>query len=145
MKDSRDYGIHLINEVVKNHKFQQQIKESTLEVIKSDDIKQCSIDILKHVVLHPTTKSYVSKLMMEVFTETGARDKMIEALSSATLEAITDQATTSHIGALFTKTAGNAEVQEEAKQILINNNIFNLLTLNIPNSLGLYSQSKNVI
>lgn len=76
IKDSRDFGILLINEVIKDETFRKEIKDISLQIIRTEEIKQTSIDIIKHVVTHPTTRSYVIKLMVDVLTNTQAKDVM---------------------------------------------------------------------
>lgn len=48
IEESRQFGIDIMNEVVKDSDFQKDLKASTLTIVKSDDVKQASTDLLKN-------------------------------------------------------------------------------------------------
>lgn len=48
IEESRQFGIDMMNEVVKDSEFQKDLKASTLTIVKSDDVKQASTDLLKN-------------------------------------------------------------------------------------------------
>mmetsp|Transcript_25601 Transcript_25601/g.29411 ORF Transcript_25601/g.29411 Transcript_25601/m.29411 type:complete len:280 (+) Transcript_25601:40-879(+) len=72
--ESKRFGIDLINDVCKDSVFQLEIKKSSLKIVKHDDIKHASVDLLKEVVHHPTTKFFVTKMMKDVMQYTEARE-----------------------------------------------------------------------
>lgn len=139
LKESRDYGIDLINEVIKDPNFQKVIKRTSIDIVQHDDIKSRSIDIIQHIVTHPTTHSNVTRLMNQVFTETYAKDALIDVLTESTIEAVTDAETITNMGELFNKIGADKGVQQAATKSLVHTNLFNLVTLNIPSTVVNFS------
>lgn len=48
IEESREYGISLMNGVVKDKKFIQNTKKLSLDVVKHESVKQASISLMKH-------------------------------------------------------------------------------------------------
>lgn len=125
VKESRIYGIELINDVVKDPQFQRDCKIMSLSVVRHDDVKKASVELLKHCVNHNTTQTYVKNLMKQVMTKTNTNDLLISTLCDAVLECVHSPETIKHLGRLFNKIGANEIVQAEAKNSLLYGNILN--------------------
>ena len=124
VEDSRKYGIDLINDVVKDPVFQRETKRSSLILVKHDDVKKASVDLLKELVHHPTSKSYVTSLMKDVMTTTQAKEVAIKQLGKSVMLGVQKPETNKHLGKLFNTVASKSEFQEEAKFSLIYKNLY---------------------
>ena len=77
--------------------------------------------------------------MNEVFTQTYAKEAIIETLADSALDAVRDPATVGNIGGLFNAAIADKAIQQEAKASLVHRNLFNLVTLNIPSTFANFS------
>lgn len=124
VQDSRTYGIQLINYVVKDPAFQRETKKSSLALVKHDDVKKASVDLLKELVNHPTSKSCVTSMMKDAILTTPAKEVAIKLLASSVMLAVQKKETNKHLGNLFNTIAAQSEFQEEAKSSLIYQNLY---------------------
>lgn len=125
VKKSRTYGIELINDVVKDPEFQRDCKIMSLTVVRHDDVKKASVELLKDCVNHTTTQTFVKNLMKQVMTKTKTNDILISSLCDAVIHCVHLPETIKHLGNLFNKVAANEVVLSEAKSSLLYGNIMN--------------------
>lgn len=124
VRESREYGIDLINDVVKDSEFQNELKKTTLSIVKDDDVKQASVDLLKHCVNHNTIQFFVKKLNTEVMTQTYAKDALIQTLTEGVIRAVQKPETTKHLGNLFNTVAAIDVVKNEATNSIVYKNLY---------------------
>ena len=124
VQDSRKYGIELINDVVKDPVFQRETKKSSLLIVRHDDVKRASVDLLKELVHHPTSKSCVTSMMKDTMLTTPAKEVAIKQLGNAVMLAVQKKETNKHLGKLFNTIAAQSEFQEEAKASLLYQNLY---------------------
>ncbi|CAI2368606.1 unnamed protein product [Moneuplotes crassus] len=123
IEESREYGISLMNGVVKDKKFIQNTKKLSLDVVKHESVKQASISLMKHCVNHTTAQHYAKVLLTDAVIKTQALDVMISSITDAVIKAVQKPETNSHLGLMMIKIIKNEEVANEAKDSLIYSNL----------------------
>jgi hypothetical protein len=125
VKKSRTYGIELINDVVMDQQFQKASKVLSLAVVRHDDVKKASVDLLIHCVNHNTTQTFVKTLMKQVMIQSNTHEVLKSSLCDAVLQAVYMPETNGHLGTLFHTVAAMEVVQTEMKNSLLYENVSN--------------------
>lgn len=129
IKESRNFGIDLINEAIKDKNFKLCIKQSSLKIVRDEIVKNASIDLIKFWVSHNTIQTYVKALVTDAIINTDAKTALIDSLVEGVIKAVKMPQTNGHIGKLFTRAVEYDIVKNEAKDHLIYNNIYGWISL----------------
>ena len=122
IKESRDYGITLMKEVVKDKLFLQNTKKLSLEVLRQPEIKNLSKNFLKNSINHVTVQHFVKILMKEAFLQTEAKQALIDLVTEAVILAVRKPETNGHLGKLITTALSNETIIDEAKNSILFSN-----------------------